>query len=104
MDFDALARLGVEQRAHDAAAAAGFALGFASLRDAANAVGARGEWFDGSGKPGGRGRGSIPVESGILAAAIAYDELDRKERLDTAAGVQFDPAIVRAMLGVKSRA
>jgi response regulator RpfG family c-di-GMP phosphodiesterase len=102
--FDPLARMGVEQRAHEAAAGAAFAMAFASLRESAAVVGTRGEWFDGTGKPDGRKRAAIPAESGILAAVIAHDKLDRKERLDTAAGVQFDPAVVRAVLGVKSRA
>jgi len=103
--FDPLARLGIEQRAQEAVAAAALAAPFAALRDAAEIVAARGEWFDGSGKPHGRKREAVPAESGILAAAIAYDRLDEKERLETAAaGLQFDPAIVRAVMGARSRA
>jgi len=96
--FDPLARLGVEHRAHNATTAAEFAQPYATLQVAARIVGARGEWFDGTGKPFGHGRAKIPIASGILAAAIAYDRLDRGERVDTAAGTQFDPAIVRAVM------
>ncbi len=96
--FDPLARLGVEDRARNATAAAELAEPFATLREASRIVGDRGEWFDGSGKPRGRARAEIPVTSGILAAAIAYDRLDRGERIDTAAGTQFPPAVVRAVM------
>jgi len=96
--FDPLARLGVEHRARNASAAAELAEPHPTLREAARIVGARGEWFDGSGKPHGRARSEISVPSGILAAAIAYDRLDRGERIDTAAGTQFDPAVVRAVM------
>jgi response regulator RpfG family c-di-GMP phosphodiesterase len=96
--FDPLARLGVEQRARNATAAAELAAPYATLREAARIVGARGEWFDGTGKPHGRARTEIPSASGILAGAIAYDRLDRGERIDTAAGTQFDPAVVRAIM------
>jgi hypothetical protein len=33
-----------------------------------------------------------------LAAAIAYDHLEQKDRIDTASGTQFDPRAVRAVL------
>jgi HD-GYP domain-containing protein (c-di-GMP phosphodiesterase class II) len=49
-------------------------------------------------------RDRIPLASRILSAVVAYDALDRKERLETAAGSQFDPAVVRAVIGAKSRA
>lgn len=96
--FDPLARLGVEHRARNATAAAEFAQPYATLREAARIVAARGEWFDGTGKPHGRARTEIATASGILAGAIAYDRLDRGERIDTAAGTQFDPAVVRAVM------
>lgn len=102
--FDPLARLGVEGRARDAAAAAAVASALPALAEGAAIVAARSEWFDGTGKPHGRAPANVATESGILAAAIAFDRLDRKERLDTAAGTQFDPAIVRAVLGAASRA
>jgi len=102
--FDPLARLGVEARANDAAAAAMYAAPFATLAPAASVVAARGEWYDGGGKPNGLRRDDIPQASRILAATVAYDALDRKERIEGAAGTQLDPAAVRAVMGVKSRA
>ncbi len=97
-DFDPLARLGVEHRANNASAAAAIARAYPALRGASQVVAARGEWFDGTGKPHGHARAGLPIAAGILAAAIAYDRLDRGERIDTAAGTQFDPAVVRAMM------
>ncbi|MGA7569738.1 MAG: HD domain-containing phosphohydrolase, partial [Candidatus Aquilonibacter sp.] len=69
-----------------------------ALHGASQVVSARGEWFDGTGKPHGHARAGILITAGILAAAIAYDRLDRGERIDTAAGTQFDPTVVRAMM------
>jgi len=97
-DFDPLARLGVEHRARNARAAAALAHPYERLQGAAEVVAARGEWFDGTGKPKGLARKKIPIVSSILAAAIAHDRLDRGERIDTAAGTQFDPAVVRAVM------
>jgi response regulator RpfG family c-di-GMP phosphodiesterase len=102
--FDPLARLGIEHRARNAKAAAALAEPFQALRGAAAIVAARGEWYDGTGKPHGLLHGRIPAGAGILAAAIAYSRLDRSERLDTAAGTQFDPKVVRAMMETKARA
>ena len=103
--FDPLARLGVEHRARNAAAAAAVAQPHDAFRDAAAIVAARGEWFDGTGKPRGLARAKIPAGAAILAAAIAYDRLDRSERIDTAAGTQFDPGVVRIMMeAAKTRA
>ena len=97
-DFDPLARLGVEDRASNAGAAAAIARAHPALHGASQVVSARGEWFDGTGKPHGHARAGILITAGILAAAIAYDRLDRGERIDTAAGTQFDPTVVRAMM------
>ena len=97
-DFDPLARLGVEHRARNAAAGAALATGRAHLHNAAAILASRGEWFDGTGKPLGIARKEIPIASSILAAAIAHDRLDRGERIDTAAGTQFDPVVVRAVM------
>jgi response regulator RpfG family c-di-GMP phosphodiesterase len=102
--FDALARLGMEPRARDAATAASYVTAQSALAPAAQIVLERGEWYDGSGKPAGHRRDAIPLASRILAAVIAHDALDRKERLETASGVQFDPNVVRAVLGTRSRA
>ena len=96
--FDPLARLGVEHRARNAHAAAVLAEPFATLDGACQTVAMRSEWFDGTGKPRGLSRKNIPTTSAILAAAIAYDRLDRTERIDTAAGTQFDPVVVRALM------
>jgi response regulator RpfG family c-di-GMP phosphodiesterase len=98
--FDPLARLGVGLRARNAAAASALAQPFAALEPAAKIVALRGEWFDGTGKPSGLSHKRIPSATSILAAAIAYDGLDRGERLDTAAGTQFDPNVVRVLLEV----
>lgn len=103
--FDPLARLGIEHRSRNAARAAELAQAHESLRLASGTVGARGEWFDGSGKPNGLARNAIPASAAILSAAIAYDRLDRSERIDTAVGTQFDPTVVRVMMeAAKTRA
>ncbi len=96
--FDPLARLGVDQRARNAHAAAVFAQPFGTFDGACQVVAMRGEWFDGTGKPRGLSRKSIPTTAAILAAAVAYDRLDRGERIDTAAGTQFDPVVIRALM------
>lgn len=96
--FDPLARLGIELRAANAAAAAALALSHDALRSGGHAVAARSEWFDGTGKPKGLRASAIPMASALLAAAIAYDGLDRAERLEDAAGTQFDPRVVRALM------
>ncbi len=96
--FDPLARLGIDARASNAAAGADFARPYATFATAAPVIAARAEWFDGTGKPGGvRGR-DILRATAILSAAIAYARLDRGERLDDAAGTQFDPSVVRAVM------
>jgi response regulator RpfG family c-di-GMP phosphodiesterase len=96
--FDPLARLGIEVRAAHGLAAAALLDGNAALDAAAPILRARGEWFDGTGKPNALFKAAIPTGGAILAAAIASDALDHKDRIDTAAGTQFDPRIVRAIL------
>jgi response regulator RpfG family c-di-GMP phosphodiesterase len=96
--FDALARLGIDLRAGNAVVAASFAEARPSFGSAVSVIAARAEWFDGTGKPNGLRSTAIPVGASLLAAAIAYDALDRSERLEDAAGTQFDPRIVRAMI------
>jgi len=104
-DLDPLARLGIESRAKHAEIAAGFAEPFPALRAAASALRALAEWYDGTGKPRGLRHEEIPKAAAVLAAAIAYDRLDRGERLDTASGTQFDPKVVRALMeSAKARA
>lgn len=109
-EFDPLSRLANDERARNAAAAAALAKPYPSLAPAAAILRARSEWFDGTGKPRGLRAADVPLASGILAAAIAYDALEsgrqsaRDERrspgvqLDSAAGTQFSPAVVRALL------
>ena len=75
--FAALARLGIQTRARNAASAADLLEGCALLRDTARIVGSRGEWYDGTGGPAGLRHDAIPVASSILGAAIAYDEVER---------------------------
>ena len=96
--FDPLARLGIDKRAGHAAAAAALAEGNATFGPVAAVLRARGEWYDGTGKPAALFHGDIPPAAGLLAAAIAYDALGHKDRIDTAAGTQFDPHVVRAVL------
>ncbi len=96
--FDPLARLGIDDRAAHAAAAAALLAANPTLGNAAPVVRARSEWYDGTGKPDGLFHQSIPSAAAILAAAIAYDHLDHKDRIDTASGTQFDPRAVRAVL------
>ncbi len=96
--FDPLARLGIDLRARNAAAAASLAEPLETLRHVSAIIAARSEWFDGTGKPKQLKHGEIPRESAILATAIAYERLDRGERLEDAAGTQFDPVVVRALI------
>ncbi len=98
IDFDPLARLGIDQRAAHAKLAADLAEPFEALRAGAYIVRSRAEWYDGTGKPAGLLHGNIPPGTSVLAAAIAYDRLARSERLDTASGTQFDPNVVRALM------
>lgn len=96
--FDPLARLGIENRAAHALSAAMVLAETATFAGAAAIVRARSEWYDGTGGPEGLSQHAFPVAAGILAAAIAHDLLDRKDRIDAAAGTQFDPRTVRAIL------
>jgi response regulator RpfG family c-di-GMP phosphodiesterase len=109
--FDPLARLGIDERARNAADAAALLTGNDALQYALPIVAARTEWFDGTGTPQGHRGNKIPIAARILAVAIAYDSLDQLhrsqirenrvspiERIDTAAGTQFDPHIVTALI------
>ena len=108
--FDPLSRLGIETRAEHAHAAAKLLERCPALAGIAPIVGARAEWFDGSGKPQGRRANEIPLASQALALAIAHERLEETRqsritgdrtpplsRLETAAGTQFDPRLVRAL-------
>ncbi len=96
--FDPLARLGLDVRASNAAAAAEFVRPYATFASAAPVIAMRSEWFDGTGKSKGLRGNQISPAASILASAIAYARLDRGERLEDAAGTQFDPTVVRAIL------
>ncbi|MBV8583913.1 MAG: hypothetical protein JO241_07940 [Candidatus Eremiobacteraeota bacterium] len=96
--FDPLARLGIDDRAAHAVLAAKLVEENPTLGRAAAVLRARSEWYDGTGKPDGLFHRAIPAAAGLLAAAIAYDALGHKDRIDTAAGTQFDPQTVRAVL------
>lgn len=96
--FDPLARLGIDERAAHGQAAAAFVAGNATLAAAAPILRARSEWYDGTGKPDALLHDTVPPAAALLAGAIAYDALARKDRIDTAGGTQFDPRAVRAIL------
>jgi len=103
--FDPLARLAIDERAAHALAAAALLDGNDALAGAAPILRARAEWFDGTGKPNALFKNAIPMGAAILSAAIAYEALEHKDRIDTAAGTQFDPKVVRAILeAARSRA
>ena len=103
--FDPLSRLGIDSRAENAERASRLIAGMPAFQEAREIIAARAEWYDGTGKPKGLRHSKIPAGASILAAAIAYERLDRGERLDTAAGTQFDPHVVRALLeSAKARA
>jgi response regulator RpfG family c-di-GMP phosphodiesterase len=108
--FDALARLGIETRAQHAAAAADLIGQCGIFSGVAAAVRARAEWHDGTGAPDRLRHAEIPSAARVLAASIAYDALQEAYcthvteertvpivRMETAAGTQFDPAVIRAL-------
>jgi response regulator RpfG family c-di-GMP phosphodiesterase len=118
LQFDALARLGIETRAEHAVTAARLAAQCPYLSDLAPVLRARAEWYDGTGAPDGLRHDAIPPAARALAVAIAYDAIDEAYRsriteervvpivrLETASGTQFDPDLVRALSEiVKARA
>ena len=74
------------------------------------------EWFDGSGYPESRAGDDIPVEARVIAVADhfdkwTHDDFDRPAldvgeavtRLEQGAGSQFDPAVVRVLVGIVER-
>ncbi len=108
--FDPLARLGIAARAENATAAADLFAGNETFARAAEVLRARAAWYDGTGEPA-LIHDAIPKGAQILAAALAYDALESvhrtqiredrtspADRLDTAAGTQFDPDVARALL------
>lgn len=108
--FDALARLGIETRAQHAVIASRLVAQCPHLAKVAPVLRSRAEWYDGTGAPDNLRHGAIPKPAHVLAVAIAYDAIDEAYRsriteertlpimrLETAAGTQFDPAVVRAL-------
>jgi response regulator RpfG family c-di-GMP phosphodiesterase len=84
-----------------------------SLQPAADVVLASHEWYDGHGYPRGLKGEEIPIGARIVTVADAYDALTRPRvyrpavsaqaataELARCAGHQFDPAVVRAWLGL----
>lgn len=84
----------------------------ASLREVFRVILHHHEWYDGSGQRGLKGD-QIPLESRILCAAEAYDAMvsprphresllpsEARAVLAADAGTQFDPEVVRVMLGL----
>lgn len=118
VQFDALARLGIETRAEHAAIAAQLAERCPHLCALAPVLRARAEWYDGTGAPDGLRHDAIPPAARVLALSIAYDAIDEAyrsriteertlpiTRLENVAGTQFDPQTVRALSEVvKARA
>jgi response regulator RpfG family c-di-GMP phosphodiesterase len=108
--FDPLARLGVQSRAAEAAIAAELLQAYPATAAAASIVRARAEWYDGTGAPKGLRQSEIPRTAQALALATAFEAIDRTYhtriganrtlpivRIETAAGTQFDPLVVRAL-------
>lgn len=97
--FDPLSRLGRETRSQHALIASKFAAQCPYLYDVAPVLRARAEWYDGTGGPDGLRQAAIPRAAHVLAACIAFDALDEAypTRLESAAGTQFDPDVVRAL-------
>ena len=108
--FDPLARLGIETRAAHALRGASLLDQRSHVAAAAPIIRSRAEWYDGTGAPQGLRHDAIPIGSGILAVAIAFDAIEdafrtrvAEERLspmgriETASGTQFDPACIRAL-------
>lgn len=111
--FDPLGRLAIERRSRYAGTAAALIAACEPLRAIAPIVGARAEWYDGTGKPKGLRHDEIPLETQALALAIAYDALEENyrerigedrtlpiARIENGAGTQFDPRAVRALAEV----
>jgi response regulator RpfG family c-di-GMP phosphodiesterase len=113
MQFDALARLGIERRAEHAMNAARLVAQCPHLSELAPILRARAEWYDGTGRPDGLRHDAIPRAAQVLAVSLAFDAMDEAfrsriteertlpiVRLETASGTQFDPAVVRALSGI----
>lgn len=118
LQFDALARLGIQTRAENAMQATSLIERYSFIAHIAPIVRARGEWYDGTGAPDGLRHDAIPVAARVLSLSIAYDAIDEAfssriaeerttpiARIETASGTQFDPHTVEALAEVlKTRA
>lgn len=118
VQFDGLARLGIEIRAEHAVTAARLVAQCPYLSELAPVLRARAEWYDGTGAPDRLRHGAIPIAAHVLSVSIAYDAIDEAYRsriteertlpvvrLESVAGTQFDPETVRALSDVvKARA
>ena len=113
VQFDPLARLGIETRAQHAAAAAKLTAQCPYLSTVSPLLRARAEWYDGTGAPDRLRHDAIPRAAQVLAVTIAFDAIDEAYRsriteertlpvvrMETASGTQFDPNVVRALLEV----
>lgn len=111
--FDPLGRLGLDERGEHAIAASLLVAACTPLAGVAPVVRARGEWFDGSGKPDGLRGTQIPPAAQALSVALTFDSLEEAQRakitedrtlpltrIETSSGTQFDPQVVRALLSV----
>lgn len=107
--FDPLAGLGRELRATHANESAQIVGALPPFEELMPILRARGEWFDGTGLPYRLRSEKIPMPARILSVCIAHDALDEAhrthirddrttplERMESAAGTQFDPVVVRA--------
>ncbi|MGZ3575778.1 MAG: HD domain-containing phosphohydrolase, partial [Vulcanimicrobiaceae bacterium] len=111
--IDPLSRFAIEESARSAVAAARLVETSGTLKKLAPVLRARAEWYDGTGRPDGLRHEAIPAAAHVLATCIAYDTLDELgrthitgarrlplDRLETAAGTQFDPRLVAALTEV----
>lgn len=110
LNFDVVSRLHREVRAKTAERAGDLVGRTATYAHLAPILRAQQEWFDGSGFPDRLAGAAIPLPARILAACAAYDWLERARQLkpldafepsnalEGAAGTQFDPAVITALL------
>jgi HD-GYP domain-containing protein (c-di-GMP phosphodiesterase class II) len=84
--------------------------GVAGVSEIASIVESHEEWFDGTGYPKGLAEAEIPLESRIVACAVAYVGLSRLvggseavRGLQRQAGSALDPEVVIAALAFLTR-
>lgn len=110
LNFDVVSRLHRAERARTSTLAGNLAGRTPTFASLAPILRAQQEWFDGSGFPDRLAGSAIPIVARILAACAAYDSLERarqlkplnafdpSNQLEGAAGTQFDPAVISALL------